>query len=186
MNLPFDPNRYGPRIAAILNLDGSAGNRLIPLVASRDAAVGKASGEIHRDLVTAAAHPSGALAGLWTYYSWFDAAHEVAQDDASVEGSFWHGILHRQEPDAGNSGYWFRRVRSHPVFAPLAEAAREITECNPGSGLRISHNWDPHAFIDYCESARQKPGSIQEAVALQIQRAEWHLLFDYCQGTKTD
>jgi hypothetical protein len=186
--MPFDPQSYGPGIAAILNLDGSGGQRLIPLVASGSARIAKARAHIQPDVAAQAPHPAGVLAGLWTYCSCFDEAHAVAQDDASVEGSYWHGILHRQEPDAWNSGYWFRRVRSHAVFSPLAEAACEIAERNPGSGFRISQTWDPNAFIDYCESARQKPGSLQEAVALEIQRVEWQLLFDYCcchsQGTK--
>ena len=177
--MPFDSASFGSAVAAVLAVDGR-GERLIPLVASHDAAVAAAAKQIHRDLFVDAAHPAGALAGLWTYFSFFDEAHKVAQDDGSVEGSYWHGILHRQEPDAWNSGYWFRRVRSHAVFAPLAEAASEIIDRNPGCGFRISKGWDASAFIDYCEEARQKPGSLQERVALEIQRAEWQLLFEHC------
>jgi hypothetical protein len=180
IGMQFDPASYGPAIANLLNLDGSGGNRVMPLVASSPVR-GVTGEQIQGSLFQNCHYPLGAFAGVWTYYSCFDEAHGVAQDDHSVEGSFWHGILHRQEPDAGNAGYWFRRVRSHPVFLPLAGAAAEIAERIPGCGFRGSATgWDPHAFIEYCESARMKPGSKQEQAALQIQRVEWQLLFDYC------
>jgi hypothetical protein len=31
-----------------------------------------------------------------------------------------------------------------------------------------------------CERARQQPGSDAERKAIETQRAEWQLLFDYC------
>ena len=40
--------------------------------------------------------------------------------------------------------------------------------------------WDAMAFIDYCEKARTRPGSAEERIALEVQRAEWQLLFDWC------
>jgi hypothetical protein len=183
--MPFDANSYGPEIATILRLDGS-GDRLIPLVCDRAASVTGArqalQGRSAADLFPHSAHPIAALAGLWVYYSEFEAAHAIAQDDNSVEGSYWHAILHRQEPDDFNSGYWFRRVgKRHPVFAPLAKAAAEIADRHPGCGLNVNAtDWDPHAFIDYCSSARASPGSLRERVALEVQSAEWRLLFHHC------
>jgi hypothetical protein len=49
-----------------------------------------------------------ALAGLW-----WDAkgdwtrAHESAQQDEGVEGSWEHAYLHRKEGDQGNAAYWY-------------------------------------------------------------------------------
>ena len=39
----------------------------------------------------------------------WDAAHRIAQDDASAEGSWVHAYLHRKEGDLGNAAYWYAR-----------------------------------------------------------------------------
>jgi hypothetical protein len=110
---------------------------------------------------------------LYLYFSCWEDAHVVAQDLETKEGSYWHAIVHRQEPDAGNSGYWFQQVGSHPIFPALQARAAEI-------GVVFGDRWNPLAFIDYCEAARKNPGSPEEQKALSVQRAEWQLLFDWC------
>jgi hypothetical protein len=180
--LPFDSKAYGSRVAQILAIDQD-GNRLIPLV-SGGCPLKEAHAHLTKqkalDLFPAAPAAEAALAGLWVYFSCFDEAHEAAQNIASPEGSFWHAILHRQEPDAGNAAYWFRQVGSHSVYTPLADAAARIAGQFPEPGFRAEARWDPFFFIDFCESARRKPGTDAERAALEIQRAEWQLLFDYC------
>ena len=131
------------------------------------------SGFAPRELFPSSFAPEAALSGMWLYFSCADECHQLCQDLETIEGSYWHAILHRQEPDAFNSGYWFRRVGEHAIFPPLAGAARE-------SGLQIGARWDPFRFIDYCESARERPGSPEYSTACEVQRAEWQLLFDYC------
>jgi hypothetical protein len=42
------------------------------------------------------------LRGEW------DAAHDIAQEDPSANGSWVHAWLHRIEGDLGNAGYWYR------------------------------------------------------------------------------
>jgi hypothetical protein len=44
-------------------------------------------------------------AGKWR------AAHEIVQKDASVHGSWAHGIVHLLEGDLDNAKYWYRRAR---------------------------------------------------------------------------
>jgi hypothetical protein len=171
----FDPSAYGNTVASILALDGN-GQRLMPL------AMGRCSSQQARTQLRAATArslfpnsraPESALAGLYLYFSCLDEAHAAAQDIETAEGSFWHAILHRQEPDAGNSAYWFRSVGAHPVFPELRDRARAL-------GIDFGLNWDPFAFIDLCERARQQPESPEEHRALEVQRVEWQLLFNYC------
>jgi hypothetical protein len=180
--LAFDPSRYGETIENILAFDGR-GQRLLPLVCSgcscddARAALKRISA---RQLFPRAFAPEAALSGLWLYFSCFDECHGICQDLPSSEGSYWHAILHRQEPDAWNSGYWFRRVGDHPIFPALMESARDVAAARPDAALQLGARWDPIQFIDYCESARQQPGSPACEAAREIQRAEWQLLFDYC------
>jgi hypothetical protein len=168
--MQFNPNAYGPEVARILALDGN-GERLMPLVH------GPCSPPQAKAAIEALAHrkslPEAVIAGLYLYFSCWDEAHEIAQDISTPEGSYWHAVVHRQEPDAGNAGYWFRQVGAHPVFPALRERAAQI-------GVDFGPAWDPVAFIDLCERARQEPGSEMERKALETQRAEWQLLFDYC------
>ena len=163
--MQFDPKAYGPEVAAILALDGD-GERLMPLVHGPSP-----SPEVKAALAALAQRkllPEAALAGLYLYFSCWDEAHEIAQNISTPEGSYWHAIVHRQEPDAGNAAYWFRQVGTHPIFPALASAAGQ------------EGPWDPFAFIDLCEQARRQPGSDLEARMRAIQRTEWQLLFDYC------
>ena len=178
-SMGFDPNDYGASVAAILALDGG-GARLMPLAsgtcssAAARVALDASSAQL---LFPGARSPEAAVAGLYLYFSCLDEAHEIAQGIPTPEGSLWHGIMHRQEPDAGNSAYWFGRAGRHAVFPALREQAAEI---GARAGVSIAAEWDPFAFIDLCERARRQPGSALEQAALAIQRAEWQLLFDYC------
>lgn len=184
--MKFDPQAYGPRVADILALDG-AGERLMPLAEGRCSspeALAKLQSAKAAELLPAARAPEAGLGGLYLYFSCFDQSHEISQSIDTTEGSFWHGILHRQEPDASNACYWFRRVPSHPIFADLAGAASEIGARYPGVAVPnapwAGGRWDPIRFVDLCDHARREPGSPLEKMALEIQRAEWQLLFDYC------
>lgn len=185
--MPFDAKAYGTQLADILALDQS-GQRLIPLVSgvcSLELARGRLKKLEAADLFPTAYLPREALGGLWLYFSCFNECHEIVQDLNSPEASFWHAILHRQEPDSANSAYWFRSVGTHPVFPGLRAAAKRIVDRYPNSGFRVAAKWDPVSFVNFCEKARQAPGSPSECAALEIQRAEWQLLFDYCARSRS-
>jgi hypothetical protein len=123
------------------------------------------------------------LAGLWLYHDFLDESHTISQGIETPAGSYWHGIMHRREPDAANAKYWFRQVGGHPVFAPLAIAAAEIARrCDGPPAARFLATqtaWDPFAFIDLCEEARTGR-SAAEALCRAVQQREWELLFEHC------
>ncbi len=125
---------------------------------------------------------------LWLYHNYLDHSHRISQQIPTVEGSFWHGIMHRREGDFGNSKYWFRRVGRHPVFEPLAQAARELATQLPTDDqseyLKSLQSWDPFAWIDLCQAVVEGE-SLSEQLCLAIQRREWELLFDYCYSRAT-
>lgn len=168
--MPFHSSDYGPDVQALLELDGD-GDRLIPLVQTSPSAL-----DAKRRIAALAVGPA-TRAGLYFYLGFWDLAHETAQDLHTQEGSYWHALVHRQEPDSGNSEYWFRQTGVHPIFVELRETAAAL-------GFDGGATWDPSAFIQFCEMARQRPGSGEEICALQVQRAEWRILFDYCATRK--
>ena len=68
-----------------------------------------------------------ALSGLW-----WDAkgdwtrAHESAQQDEGVAGSWVHAYLHRKEGDAANAGYWYGRAGKEAAKGSLEQEWMEI------------------------------------------------------------
>lgn len=184
--MPFDLSPFAPEVAALLQ---DADTRLIPL--TKEGARGDQAHTLlrtpARNLFPGATSPEASLAGLLLYLGFWNDAHEVAQNIGSAEGSYWHAIVHRMEPDAWNSKYWFKRVGDHSIFPGLFDAAKAISSRSPDGAMPLTNRWNPAAFVDFCEEARQRPGSAQERVAMEIQRAEWELLMDWCarpQGRK--
>jgi hypothetical protein len=164
----LDPSDYPPAIAEIL--------RQLPLAPLGPGQPQQAV----RGKLEAVAFPSGAdrdqaacRAGLWLAFDFLDESHTISQGIDTREGSYWHAILHRREPDASNAAYWFRRVGEHPIFETLAKEASEL-------GLRLrSGRFDPFDFINQCEQQRGT-GSEHELLLRHVQQREWELLFDWC------
>ena len=107
--------------------------------------------------------------GLWLAFDFLDESHKLSQEIETPEGSFWHAIMHRREPDPSNSKYWWRRVGQHPVLRQLREQA-------PALGYTFT---SPDAFVDFCEEVRDG-GSGEEQLARKVQLLEWRLLFEWC------
>ncbi len=162
----FRIDQYGPGIAHILALAGG-GTRIMPLTR------GECVSDDAREAVKRLPAPGAVRAGLYFHLSCWDEAHATADAVETPDGYFWHAIVHRQEPDAENAAYWFRKTGAHEIFPGLAADA---ASCGYGD----SGTWDPFAFIQFCEMARSRPGSKEEQLAMTVQRLEWQLLFDRC------
>lgn len=125
------------------------------------------------------------LAGLWLLYDFLDESHTISQSLHTLEGSYWHGIMHRREPDYENAKYWFRRVPKHPIHDELAAGARELAAAAeldpPAQYLRAQQSWDAFQFVDLCRLASAGRSS-STPLCRQVQRLEWQLLFAHCWG----
>lgn len=162
--MDFNCSDYGPEIAHVL---ASAGDGLRPMPLVRDGApTGDAGSAVSKIDLTASIR-----AGLYLYLGCWDDAHNAADSVENPDGYFWHAIVHRQEPDAANSGYWFRKTGRHPIFERLAAEAEK-------AGYRGGSEWDPYRFVDFCGNAL--PRSTEERLAMDVQLIEWQLLFDFC------
>jgi hypothetical protein len=136
------------------------------------------------------------LAGLWLRFDFLDESHTISQELHSPTGSFWHGIMHRREPDYENAKYWFRRVGKHPIFEALAKTVRNLA--TEAAGKRsapalardtefLSSNacWNPFDFVDLV-AATNRGRSNSAELCQRVQLTEWKLLFDFCQRAATN
>jgi hypothetical protein len=174
MSFTFVPEDYGPAVAGLLT--GSHEPDLGPGVPNRSAksllqaltvdAIASGRNIVDSQLAQCC------LSGLWLWHNYLHESHVISQDIDTAEGSFWHGIMHRREPDYGNAKYWFRHVGTHPVYAALG--AEPLVQSLLGKAP-----WDPFAFVDLCQAtAEGKDRRLSEAT--QVAQLEWQLLFDYC------
>lgn len=130
------------------------------------------------------------IAGLFQINDYLDESHNRSQsiqgEGQDVNGDYWHGIMHRREPDYGNGKYWFRRVGHHPCFDSLPDlAAQAFKDCNSPdaehwkSQLTQPTGWDGAAFIDLCQAAERSFDPELATAARRIQWAEMLLLLDH-------
>ena len=184
MNKP-DVNTYASAVAAVLGeqrlMPLGPGSPNLPVKPKLDALTPEAL--FVRQAIRDKEMARACLAGVWFYHDFLDESHTISQSIESPSGSYWHGILHRREPDFENAKYWFRRVGKHAVFEPLCEAGRELASAEkvpgPARFLATQPAWDPLAFVDLCEAclAGSSPCTL---LCRQIQQREWELLFDHC------
>lgn len=102
--------------------------------------------------------PAELRAALLLWNDHLERAHTIAQEIPTPTGSYLHGVMHRREPDYGNSKYWFRRVGAHPAFEPLYAAARKLLEgpfrdVAEAAPFGRRDAWDPFLMVDECEAA---------------------------------
>ncbi|EMI57898.1 hypothetical protein [Rhodopirellula sallentina] len=111
--------------------------------------------------------PPLVVSGLWLLAGDLDRSHSISQNEPSAQGSFWHGIMHRREGDYSNAAYWFRRVRSSPVFDSLCE-------------IYPDQYSDPFDFNDSVAAAVRHDNEEAIVSLQQIQWTEWQLLMQEC------
>jgi len=124
-------------------------------------------------------------AGLWLLWDCLDESHEISQ---TMEGKgsprtadYWHGIMHRREPDASNASYWFRRVGEHPAFQFLRDRLEQwMLEIGAlpiqieivRHRLLTQKRFDPFAMVEFSKSAIKNRGTDEERAFRSVQYLE--------------
>ena len=176
----FDPTAYGPEVARVLALDGD-GRRLIPLTARAcSSEPARQHLKSREECLFERSRPRRRQGGgLWLYFSCFEEAHDLvsALDHPGVRAV----ARHPASPGA--------RLRQRRLLVSKSRHASRLLDSYrgrqrtswiviPRAEFRLG-KWDPFAFIAFCERARSSRDGAGTA-ALEIQRAEWQILFDYC------
>ena len=128
---------------------------------------------------------------LYIYFDCFKEAHQIAQDHEGLFGNWLHAILHRREPDAGNSKYWYARIKiPSKVSQGIAQEALKVLGAHPTKDLEAFQKklakegeWVSEAFVDLCEKVQSgKPDSSDYQALAQIQEIEWFNLLKLILG----
>lgn len=134
------------------------------------------------------------IAGLFQMHDCLERSHALSQDvegeGRHAAGDYWHAVMHRREPDYGNSKYWYRRVGRHPIFQELAlRAAREFESAGERDSAAWSERvcgggeWNAFAWVDLCEAAGGDRSGPLRDVARRIQ---WHEMLLLLRQTAQD
>jgi hypothetical protein len=118
-------------------------------------------------------------AGLLLLNDDLDAAHPIVQNIETPTGSFWHAIIHRREGDFSNARYWWHRTGSHPVFEEIGDLVlHRVADFPFLDEIRNSQGWDPIAFTDFCQKAKQNGTDLNRLE--DVQRLEMKVLLEWC------
>ena len=203
----FSVRDYGPTVARLLA--GAALNELGP--GSRAESRARDAGELDPRF---AGGPSRrwwtatwrwpACAAIWLRFDFLEESHRISQSLDTPEGSFWHGVMHRREPDFFNAKYWFRRAGRTNATACWPKKRENWSPRNwrpPGGATRRTErvgslvkagllgkevrflseqaSWDPLRFVDLCESALDSSPPLH-TFCMRLQQLEWEIMFTYC------
>ena len=120
-----------------------------------------------------------------------EESHQISQSHESATASYWHGIMHRREPDYGNANYWWRQTGSHELFPDiyklfltLSNTAKDCTGVKKLSNSMRS--WDPKKFTAACEQSEADDNEAMSAFLKEMQHKEMLLLLEYTYGKATE
>lgn len=127
-----------------------------------------------------------------------DTAHQICQTIGETtdapEVCYWHGLIHRREPDFNNARSWFQKTLNFAANNLLHQAVynflqRAIQMPDYGDTrevalqfwqhLKTQNTWDALYFLNVCESAIENPNPDLQKLLEDIQAIEFDTLFHW-------
>lgn len=127
-----------------------------------------------------------------------DTAHQICQELGQQtdlpEISYWHGIIHRREPDFNNARSWFQKTQHMQANQAIYQATYQLLQRAiqmPDYGdareialqflrhLQNQDTWDALYFLDLCETAEKEKNKILQKLLIDIQNIEFQTLFQW-------
>lgn len=124
--------------------------------------------------------PDAAYAGLLLRLGHWDLSHDASSAIDSLDGAYWHAIVHRMEPDFANAAYWYRRVGDHPIFPALWNHTKEQLAAASIPSWQLGARWDPFLFLRWMSEAAASSAPEKESLGRSLAETEWDLLFSWC------
>lgn len=145
------------------------------------------------------------LAGLYQQNDDLEASHtlcqEVDRECGLPEASYWHGIVHRREPDFSNARGWFRKAEGlgalpeiHRAAGAFLQRVLQMPEYGESREVALqflrhlqSHGtWDPLYFLDLCEACTTGGSTEAQRLLEEAQEVEFTTLFDWTYRMATE
>lgn len=143
--------------------------------------------EVHAHMIRAA---------LYVQNDDLKAAHAICQPMGRdlPEASYWHGVIHRREPDFDNAHSWFLRAESPGMAAALYKAVCDLLQQAiqlPDYGdaracalaffrhLQNLGTWDALYYLDLCRQCANKGDEALHLLLEDVQRVEFETAFEW-------
>ncbi len=136
------------------------------------------------------------LAALMNKNDDLESCHSICQKvgQDSLCGNYWHGIVHRREPDFENARGWFRKSEGLPAYQDIfkdvlgfLQRVLQMPEYGEArekalsfmQHLRARGTWDPVYMVDMCEACARSGDEREERMLEEVQEVEFNTMFNW-------
>lgn len=138
------------------------------------------------------------LAALHLFNDDLDSSHAICQafGRERVSANYWHGIIHRREPDFKNARGWFARAERWEGLLQIRDSVQDVlqrvllipeygTARDTAYGLKRHLDsvgiWDPGYFIDMWVAFREsdEKNAMEDLLLREVQEAEMVAALDW-------
>lgn len=138
------------------------------------------------------------MAGLYQNNDDLEVSHRICQEVGAAadcpEASYWHGMVHRREPDFSNARGWFQKAAGlaalpeiHDEVVRFLQRVLQVPEYGAArekafrflQHLQSQGTWDPFYYTELCQAYRQDADAEDRRLLAEIQELEFCALFDW-------